>query len=159
MTAALPIKSFQDVRQALLTRQEIALIDVREEDSFARGHPLFAANFPAGRIELDAWSRIPRRATPLVVYDDGEGLAEPAARTLQQLGYTDVALLNGGLQGWRSAGGEIFKDVNVPSKALGNWSNQSATRRPCPPKKSKRCWTAKPTWWCWTLGASTSTRP
>jgi rhodanese-related sulfurtransferase len=119
MTTALPIKTFQDVRQALLTRQEIALIDLREEDSFAQAHPFFAANLPAGRLEVDAWNRIPRRATPLVVYDNGEGLAEPAARTLQQLGYTDVALLDGGLQGWRSAGGEIFKDVNVPSKAFG----------------------------------------
>lgn len=119
MTPSLPSKTFQDVRQALLARQEIALIDVREEDPFAQAHPLFAANFPAGRIELDAWSRIPRRSTPLVVYDNGEGLAETAARTLQQLGYTDVALLQDGLPGWRRAGGEVFKDVNVPSKAFG----------------------------------------
>jgi len=116
---SLPLKTFHDVRQALLDRQEIALIDVREEDPFAQAHPLFAANFPAGRLELDAWSRIPRRSTALVVYDNGEGLAGPAARTLQRLGYTDVALLDGGLQGWREAGGEVFKDVNVPSKAFG----------------------------------------
>lgn len=119
MTSFLPSKTFQDVRQALLARQEIALIDVREEDPFAQAHPLFAANFPAGRIEIDAWIRIPRRSTPIVVYDNGEGLAEAAARTLQQLGYTDVALLQGGLPGWRRAGGEVFKDVNVPSKAFG----------------------------------------
>jgi len=119
MTKPLPFKTFADVRQALLAQQEIALIDVREEDPFAQAHPLFAANFPAGRLELDAWSRIPRRSTVIVVYDNGEGLAEPAALTLQQLGYTDVSLLAGGLQGWRKAGGEIFKDVNVPSKAFG----------------------------------------
>jgi len=119
MTTSLPFKTTQDVRQALLARQEIALIDVREEDPFAQAHPLFAANFPAGRIELDAWPRIPRRDTAIVVYDNGEGLAAPAALTLRQLGYTDVALLAGGLQGWRDAGGEIFKDVNVPSKAFG----------------------------------------
>lgn len=119
MTTPLPFKSFPDVRHALLTRQEIALIDVREEDPFAQAHPLFAANFSVGRLELDAWRRIPRRATPIVVYDNGEGLAESAARKLQQLGYTDVSLLDGGLEGWRNAGGEIFKDVNVPSKAFG----------------------------------------
>ena len=119
MTTAIALKTYHDVRQALLARQEIALIDVREEDPFAQAHPLFAANFPAGRLELDAWSRIPRRATPIVVYDNGEGLAEPAARTLQALGYTDVSLLVGGLKGWRDAGGELFKDVNVPSKAFG----------------------------------------
>lgn len=107
------------VRQALLAREEIALLDVREEDPFAQGHPLFAANLPAGRIELDAWARIPRRDTRIVVYDDGEGLAEPAARTLRKLGYTQVSLLAGGLQGWRDAGGELFIDVNAPSKSFG----------------------------------------
>lgn len=119
MRSPLPSKTFQDVRQALLSRQEIALLDVREEDPFAQAHPLFAANLPAGRIELEAWSRIPRRDTPIVVYDNGEGLAPGCARKLQQLGYTDVSVLDGGLAGWRSAGGEIFKDVNVPSKAFG----------------------------------------
>ena len=115
----LPQKSYADVRRALLAQQEIALIDVREEHPFAQAHPLFAANFPAGKLEIEVYARIPRRSTAIVVYDDGEGLAEPAARTLQRLGYTDVALLTGGLQGWRDAGGEIFIDVNVPSKSFG----------------------------------------
>ena len=35
------------------------------------------------------------------------------------LGYTDVALLAAGLDGWIRAGGEVFQDVNVPSKAFG----------------------------------------
>ena len=116
---ALPRTTFQQVRAALLNREEIALLDVREEDPFAQGHPLWAANLPAGKIELDAWARIPRRDTFIVVYDNGEGLAEPAARKLQQLGYTRVSLLDGGLQGWRDAGGELFIDVNVPSKSFG----------------------------------------
>ena len=119
MTTPLPTKTYFDVRQALLAKDEIALIDVREEDPFAQAHPLFASNIAAGRIELEAWSRIPRRDTAIVVLDNGEGLAAPAARTLQALGYTDVALLAGGLQGWVDTGGEIFKDVNVPSKAFG----------------------------------------
>jgi len=120
MTApALPQTSALQVRQALLDREEIALLDVREEDPYAQGHPLFAANVPAGRIELDAYARIPRRDTRTVVYDGGEGLAEPAARTLQKLGYTQVSLLARGLQGWRDAGGELFIDVNVPSKSFG----------------------------------------
>ena len=107
------------VRQALLADQEIALLDVREEDPFAQGHPLFAANLPLGRIELDAWRRIPRRDTTLVVYDNGEGLAPTAIQTLREIGYTQVHALQGGLQGWADAGGELFIDVNVPSKSFG----------------------------------------
>lgn len=112
-------RDFHWVRAALLERREIALLDVREEAPFAEAHPLFAANLPLSRIELEAWTRIPRRDTSIVVYDDGEGLAPRAALRLAELGYTDVALLGGGLAGWRDAGGELFRDVNVPSKAFG----------------------------------------
>lgn len=166
-----------DVHAALRERREIALLDVREEDPFAQEHPLWAANLPLARIELDAWGRIPRRDTRIVVYgtpatearqptlapdaargraatDDAsdaaaaadqahgsdardgahdasaEALARAstgadeallAARRLRALGYTQVHLLQGGLAAWRAAGLELFRDVNVPSKAFGEW--------------------------------------
>ena len=43
-----------EVRLDLIARREIALLDVREEDPFAKGHPLFAANLPLSRLELEA---------------------------------------------------------------------------------------------------------
>ena len=112
-------RSFEDVRRALLDHEEIALVDVREEDPHARSHPLFAANLSLSKLELEAPVRLPRLTVPVVVFDAGEGFAERAARRLGELGYTNVALLEGGLQGWRDAGGELFQDVNVPSKAFG----------------------------------------
>ena len=119
MITSYPVRTYEQVREALLARQEIALLDVREEDPHAQSHPLFAANMPLSRLELDAWSRLPRRSVPIVVFDNGEGFAERAAAKLVDLGYTDVALLDGGLAGWIRAGGEVFRDVNVPSKAFG----------------------------------------
>jgi rhodanese-related sulfurtransferase len=107
------------VREALRGRREIALVDVREEDPFAQSHPLFAVQVAASRLELDAPWRLPRRDVPVVVYDNGEGLALPAALKLRALGWTDVSLLADGLQGWIDSGGEVFRDVNVPSKAFG----------------------------------------
>jgi rhodanese-related sulfurtransferase len=116
-----PTRSYQDVRDALLARREIALLDVREEDPHAQRHPLFAANLPLAKIELDAWTKLPRRDVSIVLLDEGEGFAARAALKLDALGYTDVALLEGGLEGWIRAGGEVFRDVNVPSKAFGEW--------------------------------------
>ena len=112
-------RSFAQIRQALLDREEVALVDVREEAPFAESHPLFAANIPLSKLELEVYSRIPRRDTEVTVYDNGEGLAVRAAERLGELGYTRVSLLEGGLDGWRNAGGELFIDVNVPSKAFG----------------------------------------
>jgi rhodanese-related sulfurtransferase len=121
--AAEPIPSLPSahVRAALLAREEIALLDVREEDPFAQSHPLWAANFPLSKLELEAWRRIPRRDTRVVVYGehDGVDLAPRAARVLRALGYTQVFLLDGGLAQWIANGGETFRDVNVPSKSFG----------------------------------------
>lgn len=116
MTATI---SSAEVRGALLTRSEIALIDLRDEAAFATGHPLFAAQLPFDRIEIEATQRIPRRTTPIALYDGSTGIATPAAAKLEAFGYTDVRLLEGDLAGWRAAGYELFEDVNSYSKAFG----------------------------------------
>src|SRR3981189_1832421 len=113
------IVSTAAVRAALIEGREMALLDVREEGSYSRGHPLFAVSLPLSRIELKLLDLVPRSDAPIVLYDDGGGLVERAEARLGALGYTNVARLDGGLDGWRQAGGEVFIDVNVPSKAFG----------------------------------------
>jgi rhodanese-related sulfurtransferase len=113
------VTSYAHIRAALLAKEEIALVDVREEDPYAQSHPLFAINLPYGRIEVDAGRRIPRHDTTVVVYDNGEGLALQAIPVLKRLGYTHLSILQNGLAGWAAAGGELFRDVNVPSKSFG----------------------------------------
>ena len=123
MPAAIPSVSASAVRRALRDRAEIGLLDVRPEGRFATGHPLFAASFPLGRLEAEVFDRMPRRSVPLVVYGDGPGAGgddvDTAVRRLRSLGYRDVSLLAVGLAGWTAAGGELFADVNAPSKAFG----------------------------------------
>jgi rhodanese-related sulfurtransferase len=107
------------VRHALLARQELALFDLRDEHTFAGGHPLFAAQLPPSRIGQEIKRRVPRKATPIVVYDDGEGLTDGAISELVSLGYTTVTALDGSLAAWRNSGYELFQDVNSYSKAFG----------------------------------------
>lgn len=114
-----PGNTYQAIHAALVRGDEIAIIDLREEALHAQGHPLFAANIPLSKLEIDIWQRIPRRQTPIVLFDGGEGLKETAQQRLRQWGYEQVQLLEGDLQGWVDAGGELFIDVNSPSKAFG----------------------------------------
>ncbi|MBR0694165.1 rhodanese-like domain-containing protein [Bradyrhizobium lablabi] len=116
---SIPTVTPQDIRAALLLRREIALLDLRHEAAFATGHPLFAANMAAGRIEIEASVRLPRKDVPIAVYDDGEGLVAAAKDQFEALGYHNVRALAGGLQAWRSAGYEVFQDVNSYAKAFG----------------------------------------
>ena len=116
MTASI---TASQVSTALLLREEIAMLDVRHEAAFATGHPLFAANMAAGRIALEAETRLPRKEIPIVIYDAGEGLVAEAADRLKALGYSNVRALDGGLHAWKDAGFELFQDVNSYAKAFG----------------------------------------
>jgi len=98
---------------------EIALLDVREQGAFARGHILLASNAPLSRLEIDAPRLVPRRGACVVLCDGGDGPAAPAAEILTRHGYGDVAVLHGGVPAWRAAGFMLFEGVHVPSKAFG----------------------------------------
>uniref|UniRef100_UPI0035CA357D rhodanese-like domain-containing protein n=1 Tax=uncultured Sphingomonas sp. TaxID=158754 RepID=UPI0035CA357D len=109
----------QDIRHAWIARDELALFDLRDEHPFAGGHPLFASQLPPQRIAVEIERRVPRKATPIVLYDDGEGLVDAALTQIRALGYTNVSALDGGLAAWKAAGYELFQDVNSYSKAFG----------------------------------------
>ena len=105
----------------LADAEELALLDVREELIFSRRHLLHARSLPLSRLELKIAPLVPRRATRVVLCDDGDGLAERAAQVLEVLGYTDLSVLAGGIAAWAAAGLELFSGVNVPSKAFGEF--------------------------------------
>ena len=115
----IPAVTPSEIRKMLLLREEMALLDLRHEAAYATGHPLFAANMAAGRIGLEAETRLPRKDVPIVLTDAGEGIVAEAADRFAALGYTDIRQLEGGLEGWRQAGFEIFIDVNSYAKAFG----------------------------------------
>jgi rhodanese-related sulfurtransferase len=107
-----------ELRRRWRAGEEVALIDVREEGPYSLAHPFFAVSLPLSQIELRILDLIPRPTAPIVVYDNGEGYAERAASRVSAMGYTDVSILSGGLAGYARVG-EVFRDVNVPSKAFG----------------------------------------
>ncbi len=123
-----PLLSVQQVKAMLKSGEVFAFFDVREEGEFStQGHPLFATPLPLSRLEPRALALLPDPRTRIVLMDGGEeghdpqwsGRANRAAARLSALGYTDLAVMKGGLKAWREAGCEVFTGVNVPSKAFG----------------------------------------
>ena len=123
-----PLLSVQQVKAMLKSGEVFAFFDVREEGEFStQGHPLFATPLPLSRLEPRALALLPDPHTRIVLMDSGEddrdpqwsGRANRTAARLSALGYTNVAVVKGGLKAWRDAGYEVFTGVNVPSKAFG----------------------------------------
>lgn len=100
---------------------EIALLDVREEMTFGAAHILYASSMPLSRLELLAPLLAPRRSARVVVCGDLVDDVQLAARRLTAFGYSNVAVLDDGIDGWRAAGFELFADLHVPSKSFGEW--------------------------------------
>ena len=78
--------------------REIALLDVREHGQYGEAHLFYATPLPLSRLEVDLPRLVPRQGVRTVVYDSGgaEGVAERAAARLAALGYSQVAVLEGG---------------------------------------------------------------
>jgi rhodanese-related sulfurtransferase len=100
--------------------REIALLDVREQGQYGESHLFFGVPFPYSRLEIEAPRMLPCGATRIVAYDDGVlGVAQRAARRLEESGYSNVHVLEGGTRGWEKSGRRLFQGVNVPSKTFG----------------------------------------
>ncbi|MDF2999518.1 MAG: Rhodanese domain protein, partial [Xanthobacteraceae bacterium] len=109
----------ETAKSRLHAGDEVAFLDVREAAAFGDGHALFAIPCPYSRLELSAVSLVPRPDCPVLLIDDGDGVVEKAARRLAACGYTDIAVVEGGMPAWTAAGFGVFAGVNVPSKTLG----------------------------------------
>jgi rhodanese-related sulfurtransferase len=114
-----------DLKAALVAGGELALLDVREERAFSEAHLLYAVSAPLSRLELVLADLVPRTGAPVVLCDAGDGLSERAAARMAELGYSDISVLDRGILGWREAGFEIFSGVSVPSKAFGEFVEET----------------------------------
>ena len=113
------IVAAQQLKSMLSDGGEIALLDVREAGQYADGHPFFAVPCAYSRFEADIERLVPRRSVRVVLFDDGDGVAARATKRAEALGYTDVAVLDGGAPAWKAAGYTLFDGVNLPSKTFG----------------------------------------
>jgi rhodanese-related sulfurtransferase len=114
------------LKERLRSNGEHAILDVRREGDYVRGHLLFACNIPRAQLELRIERLVPRKCVPITLYAANQAEAEAAAQTLEKLGYDNVALLQGGIDGWVDDGGQLFGGLNVPSKAFGEFVEHAA---------------------------------
>lgn len=80
------------------------VLDVREPDEFEQGAVPGAVHVPRGQLEFSVEGRLPDKNVPLAVYCAGGVRSAFAAKTLQDLGYTDVVSVIGGFNKWKDEG-------------------------------------------------------
>jgi molybdopterin/thiamine biosynthesis adenylyltransferase/rhodanese-related sulfurtransferase len=89
---------------ALKAGERPALIDVREADEHVQGTIPGSAHIPRGYLELRIERAVQNREQPVVLYCQSGTRSVLAARSLAELGYTNVKSLAGGFTAWKRAG-------------------------------------------------------
>jgi len=99
----------QEVKKRMDAGEKFTVVDVREDNEWARGHLPGAIHMGRGVIERDIETRFPDKKTELVLYCGGGFRSALSADNLQKMGYTNVISMDGGWRGWLEAGHPTFK--------------------------------------------------
>jgi len=100
---------FREIKRRLDKLEKLTLVDVREDNEWARGHLPGAVHLGKGIIERDVEQAFPDKEAPLVLYCGGGFRSALVADNLQKMGYTNVISMDGGWRGWTSAGYPVEK--------------------------------------------------
>ncbi len=96
------------------------VLDVREPDEYEQGAIPGSLHIPRGNLESNIEPRVPERDTKLIVFCAGGNRSAFAAKTLEELGYTDVVLVKGGFNRWKDEG----RDWKVPQSLTAEQRNR-----------------------------------
>ena len=79
-------------------------LDVREPDEYEQGAIPGAVHIPRGHLEFQVEGRLLSKDEPVVVYCAGGARSAFAAKTLQEIGFTNVVSVIGGFNRWKDEG-------------------------------------------------------
>ena len=99
--------------------EELAVLDTRPVADHAGGHVPGSCPVPAAELDLRLAGLLPRRAVRVVVVGPDDPAAHRAGHQIRRRGFTNVAVLAGGIEAWRQAGYDVHDGLHTLSKAFG----------------------------------------
>ena len=99
-----------DIKRRMDAGEKFILVDVREDNEWAKGRAAGAVHLGKGIIERDIEQAVPDPKSKLILYCGGGFRSALVADNLQKMGYTNVESMDGGWRGWVEAGLPTAKD-------------------------------------------------
>jgi sulfur-carrier protein adenylyltransferase/sulfurtransferase len=96
--------SLDELKKRLETKTPMKLVDVREKEEYRAGFIPGAMSLPRGFLEQQVEQKLPDKSAPIVLYCAGGTRSALAAKTMQELGYTNVESANPGFVRWKDLG-------------------------------------------------------
>lgn len=114
--------SIQEVNNLLKERERIVLLDVREKEELAFGYLKDSVFIPRANLKEKAEALLPDKNVPIIVYCAAGARSILVAKTLKEMGYSQVFSMKEGFEGWKKAGFEVASDNGFTSEQLTRYS-------------------------------------
>ncbi|HRI08656.1 MAG TPA: ThiF family adenylyltransferase, partial [Nannocystaceae bacterium] len=98
------------------------LVDVRERDEYEQGFIPHAHWIPRGFLELKIEDLVPERDREVIIYCAGGTRSALAARSLEELGYSNVSSMAGGFRAWKNAGFAFDRPRSLTAEQVKRYS-------------------------------------
>jgi rhodanese-related sulfurtransferase len=93
-----------EVKKRMDAGEKLTLVDVREDNEWAKGHIKGAVHLSKGVIERDVETAIPNKDQEVILYCGGGFRSALAADNLMKMGYKNAVSMGGGWRGWNEQG-------------------------------------------------------
>ena len=114
--------SIQEVNRLLKKGERMVLLDVREKEELALGYLKNSIFVPRAGLTEKAETLLPDKNIPIVAYCAAGVRSLLAAKTLKEMGYTQVSSMREGIEGWKKEGYEVASDTGLTSEQLTRYS-------------------------------------
>jgi rhodanese-related sulfurtransferase len=86
----------------LINTADAAVLDVRTQEAYAKGHIINSRHVPAAELATVAENKLKKlRKQPVIAYCDNGMASQKAAAELRRLQFESVFTLKGGLDSWK----------------------------------------------------------
>ena len=92
------------VKAAIDSKEKVVILDVRDGGEFSAGHLPGAINISRGTLEMNVANAIPDLNAKICVYCKTAARSALATKTLNDLGYSNVVLMDAQYADWVKAG-------------------------------------------------------
>ena len=87
----------------MMNREKAVVIDLSDPQEFALGHPAGAVNLKLDELDKDLTKLVTDKSRPLIFFCQTGSSSVKGVVAAQELGFTKVYPLGGGLKSWREA--------------------------------------------------------
>lgn len=105
----------------MMNRNQATIIDLRETSAYDQGHIIGAQNFPGTSLSNDN-KQLKKISSSAIIIVNEQGIIKPAIKqTLKQFNFSEIKILKGGMQAWKSA--------DLPLSKKNKSDNENGTKK------------------------------